>query len=347
MVWVVSPHVSRWLQVGSAFVVVFLTGCWVPAENEVVVYAALDREFSEPILKQFEQQTGIAVRAKYDVESTKTVGLVTRIIEERERPGCDVFWNNEILHTLRLDQLGLLSAYQSSRAEQFPASYRSAQGLWYGMAARARVLLVNREQVAEGERPQSLADLTDPRWRDRVGIAKPLFGTTATHAAVLFATWGDARAQEFFRRMKGNVRILSGNKQVAIAVGHGQLAFGLTDTDDAIIEVEQGRPVDIVFPDQQPGALGTLLIPNTVALVRGGPHARQAERLLEFLLTPAVEEQLAQGRSSQIPLQKSVSATARVLANRSVKWMEVDFAAAATAWEHAAGFLRDEFAAAD
>ena len=73
-------------------------------EKQVVVYAALDREFSEPILKQFEQQTGIRVLANYDVESTKTVGLTTRLIQEASNPQCDVFWNNEMLHTMRLWQ---------------------------------------------------------------------------------------------------------------------------------------------------------------------------------------------------------------------------------------------------
>ena len=250
-------------------------GCWAPSPREVVVYSALDREFSEPVLNDFQQQTGLVVRAQYDVESTKTVGLVRRIIQEQNRPVCDVFWNNEILHTLRLKKLGLLSEYRAANADDFPASYRSPTGHWYGLAARARVLLVNRQLVPQAEQPDSIEDLADPKWRDRVGIAKPLFGTTATHAAVLFSKLGEASAQEFFRNLKGQARILSGNKQVATAVGRGQLAFGLTDTDDAIIEVEQGQPVDIIFPDQDEAGLGALFIPNTVAIIRGGPHERE------------------------------------------------------------------------
>ena len=73
-----------------------LTGCWAAGDNEVVVYAALDREFSEPILDRFTADTGISVRAVYDKESTKTVGLTNRILGERKKPQCDLFWNNEI-----------------------------------------------------------------------------------------------------------------------------------------------------------------------------------------------------------------------------------------------------------
>lgn len=332
---------------GLLIVLAVAAGCWAPSRREVVVYAALDREFSEPVLNEFQQRTGLAVRAQYDVESTKTVGLVRRIIQEQHRPVCDVFWNNEILHTLRLERLGLLAAYQAPNAGDFRASYRSPTGHWHGLAARARVLLVNTQLVPAGELPDSIEDLADSKWRDRVGIAKPLFGTTATHAAVLFAAWGETRAQEFFQSLKGQARILSGNKQVAISVGRGQLAFGLTDTDDAIIEVEQGQPVAIVFPDQQESGIGTLFIPNTVAILRGGPHEQNAQQLIDFLLSPAVEQRLAQGPSAQIPLNHTVQEQPRILPDQPIRWMDVDFAAAADAWEPAEAFLRDLFAAAD
>ena len=81
-------------------------GCWSRSADEVVVYTALDREFSEPLLDEFQRQTGIRVLAKYDVESTKTVGLVNAIIQEQARPRCDVFWNNEIMHTLAAGEDG-------------------------------------------------------------------------------------------------------------------------------------------------------------------------------------------------------------------------------------------------
>ena len=115
---------------------------------------------------------------------------------------------------------------------------------------------MNTNQVPEERRPKSIRDLVDPQWYERCGIAKPLFGTTATHAACLFAAWGDDEAKEFFRGVKQNARIMSGNKQVAEAVAAGSLAFGLTDTDDALVEIEKGMPVAIVYPDQAADAGG-------------------------------------------------------------------------------------------
>lgn len=318
-------------------------GCWSAPQGQVVVYTALDREFSEPILRDFERQTGIRVLAKYDVESTKTVGLVNAILQERQRPRCDLFWNNEILHTLRLEREGLLEAYASPRADNFPPQYRSPEGSWYGLAARIRVLLVNTELVPEGERPQGLRDLTDPSWKGRVGIAKPLFGTTATHAAVLFAQWGEAEAQDFFRRLEQNAQILAGNKQVALAVSAGRIAVGWTDTDDAIIERDKGMPVEIIYPDQGDDQMGALFIPNTLALIKGSAHGAEAQKLLDYLLSPEVESRLAAGESAQFPLGKEVTTRSRAQGATPIRHMEADFSAAAAHWDAAASFLAETF----
>jgi iron(III) transport system substrate-binding protein len=323
-------------------------GCAPRSAQEVVVYTALDEEFSRPILEEFTRDTGIEVLVVPDVESTKSVGLTQRIMTERRRPRCDVFWNNEIVNTLRLEQAGLLAEYESPVAKAYDKQYRSPRGTWFGFAARARVLVVNTELVEEDERPTSIHDLTDEKWKDRVGIAKPLVGTTATHAACLFAAWGDEQAKEFFRAVKANARIMGGNKQVARAVAEGELAFGLTDTDDAIVEIESGMPVAIVFPDQTgDDALGTLLIPNTLSVIKGAPHRDAAEKLLEYLLSSDVEERLAEGPSAQFPLNRNAKLTSRVMPKEGIKRMEVDFQAAAKQWDAAAEFLKEEFATAE
>ncbi len=83
-------------------------------------------------------------------------------------------------------------------------------------------------------------------------MARPLFGTTATHFAVLRENQGKRGHARTSRIDHDNAVILSGNKQVAMAVSAGQVAWGLTDTDDAIIEKDNGMPVAIVFPDQAP-----------------------------------------------------------------------------------------------
>jgi len=316
-----------------------------PKESQrVVVYTALDRSFSEPILRKFQEETGIEVLAKYDTESTKTVGLVNAIRAEKARPRCDVFWNNEIVNTMRLKEEGLLQPCRPETARSFPETFKDPDGYWYGLAARARVLLVNTDLVAEGEEPASILDLAKKRWKGRTGIAKPLFGTTATHVACLFAYWGEEETESFLQSLLENqIQIHGGNKQVALAVSEGRLAWGLTDTDDAIIEVERGKPVKMIYPDGTKDGVGVLFIPNTLSLVKEAPHPDEGKRLIGYLLSPKVEQQLAEGASAQIPLNPQVQAEARVKTPKELKSMEVDFEKAACLFEKAAATVEEHF----
>jgi iron(III) transport system substrate-binding protein len=316
----------------------------------VVLYCAQDREFTESVLGDFTAQGGPPVAPKYDTEANKSVSLVEELVREAARPRCDVHWNNEILGTIRLQRQGLLEPYDSPSAAPYPAWAKAPDHTWHAFASRARVLAVNTKLVPEAERPRSILDLTDPKWRGKVAMAKPQFGTTATQAACLFEVLGPEAAKQFFRGLKANgVQIVPGNKQAAEGVGEGRFAVALTDTDDALEEVHAGRPVSIVFPDHtgRPDhpRLGTLFIPNTVAVVKGCPNPDGARRLVDYLLSPAVEKRLAEGGGYQIPLSPEVKANlpAALAPARTAKPMEVDFARAADRWAEAQAFLAEEF----
>ncbi len=317
-------------------------------EREVVVYTALDEDFSRPILEDFTKQTGIQVRAAYDTESTKTVGLTNRIRAEANRPRCDVFWNNEILNTLLLQHEGLLQPCRPTptNAADYPERYRDPESYWFGFAGRARVLIVNTQLVKPDEIPTSVRDLGEARWKGRAGIAKPLFGTTASHVACLFAVLGEDPAKELLHAWKANdVRVLGGNKACAETVGAGNLALALTDTDDAVTEVDAGRPVRLVFPDGGTGQMGTLLLPNTLALVKGCPHPEAGRQLINYLLSAEVEGELARGPSAQIPLGRKAKERSRVADLKDLRPMEVDYHKAAEEFPAAAKYIEGVFLA--
>lgn len=272
--------------------VLLAAGCATQQSPIVVVYTSVDQPYSEPALKAFEEQSGILVRAIYDTEATKTTGLVSRLMAERRRPQADVFWSSEIAQTLWLREQDILARYTSPAAADIPAAYRDPDGYWTGVGLRARILLVNTDRLSASEYPDSIYDLLDPHWQSgKVGLANPLFGTTATHAAALYAALQPGEARAYFEALRDQgVRVLDGNSVVRDMVANGDLAAGLTDTDDAYVAVRQGKPVEIVFPDQE--GLGTLLIPNTIALVAGAPHSKQGQALIDFLLSQEVENLL-------------------------------------------------------
>jgi iron(III) transport system substrate-binding protein len=161
--------------------------------RSVTVYVSTDRVFSEPVLRQYEQRSGVKVNPVYDTEETKSTGLANRLLAERNRPQADVFWSNEPVRTLVLKSRGVLAPYQSPNAEGIPAALMDPQHFWTGFSARIRVIAFNTKLVKADQAPRSVFDLAEPQWKDQVAMADPRFGSTSFHVAALYALAGDAK----------------------------------------------------------------------------------------------------------------------------------------------------------
>jgi iron(III) transport system substrate-binding protein len=325
------------------------------ATPRVVLYCAQDEEFAVGLLDTFRQRTALPVAVKFDTEKAKSVSLYAELVHEKTRPRCDVFWNNEILSTIRLQRLGMLEPYDSPSAASYPSWARPADRTWTAFAQRARVLVVNTRLVSDAERPAGMLELTAPRWRGRVVMAKPLHGTALTQAVSLFEVLGPEKARAYYRGLKANgLQEAPGNKQVAEWVGAGRtprgdtVAIGVTDTDDALAEVAAGRPVAVVFPDAQSKieGMGTLFIPNTLGILKGSPNPDGARRLVDYLLSAEVEARLAEAASHQIPVNPAVQAPLppQMKTPQTTKGMKVDWDKAVERWDEAWKFLTEQFA---
>ena len=196
--------------------------------------------------------------------------------------------------------------------------------------------------LKKADLPKSIFELMEPRWKGKVSLAYPLFGTTATHAAALFANLGKDKAKQYFQALKANgVKIVDGNASSRDRVADGTVAIGFTDTDDAYVAIKQGRPVDIVWPDKD--GMGTLLIPNTVALIKGGPNPEAGKKFIDFLLSKEVEQMLAFSDAGQIPVRADVKRPPHVPSPDKIKVMDVDFEEVAAQMEPSGRFLQKLF----
>ena len=272
------------------------------------IYVALDQQFSEPVLNGFAKELGIKLKQRHDAESNKTVGLVTAILEDRDQQRCSVFWNNEVAHTASLANKGVLEPYESPNAKDVPSRWRDPEHRWTAFAARARILVVNTELVPnKADWPTSYKDLTDPKWQGKCAIAKPKTGTTLTHFVSMWKLLGDDGMKQWIEDMQNNdVQFLPSNGATMRMVRDGKKAFAFTDTDDFHVAKLKGFPVACVFPDQQADGIGTMLIPNSVALIKGGPDQENAKRLIDKILARDTEALLAAADGAQIPLRTGV-----------------------------------------
>lgn len=281
---------------GALALLLCLTATGCGAKKEVVVYTAVDQVFADQIFAMFEQETGIKVKAVYDTEANKTTGLTNRIAAEAEHPVCDVFWNNEFIQTIDLEQKGMLAAYESPSAADIPAYYKSEDHMWTAFGGRARVFLVNTKLLAPDNYPTSIYDFATGDYEGKqLALAYPMFGTTRTMAAAIYAQLGAEEGRKYFEQVKAKgVQIVDGNSVTKDMAASGQVAVGFTDTDDAKEAIEDGAEVVMIYPDQGVDDMGTMMTPSTLAMIKGAPHEDTAQAFIDFVLSEKVERKLVE-----------------------------------------------------
>jgi iron(III) transport system substrate-binding protein len=245
-----------------------LTSC-APKPAEVVVYASQDQVYAEPILQDFSRSTGSKARPVYDSEAVKTVGLAVRLVREKSNPQCDVFWNNEALRTHQLEERGVVEK-------------------WAAFGYRSRRVVINTNLLPLARAPKTFGALTNAEWRGRIAMAYPVFGTTAAHFLALRQHWGVNHWETWCRTLQGNKPlIVDGNSVVVRFVGRGEAWIGLTDSDDVAAGQRAGLPITALPLTEE-----SLLIPNTVAIIRGARNPAAAQALFDYLQKPVVIERL-------------------------------------------------------
>ena len=321
------------------FLIALITGSCNNNLNEVVVYTTVDQIFSEPILKDFEKESGIVVKAVYDTEETKSTGVLNRLIAEKDNPQCDLFWSGDPVRTIVLKNKGITSPYQSAAANDIDVVFKDPDNHWTGFSARARVLIYNKNLLEKDHIPQSIFDLTKEKFKGEVAIANPLFGTTTFHIAALFTAVGNEKAKQFLTDLKSNqVVIASSNGDVKKRVVQGEVSCGLTDTDDAFAAILEGEPVDMIFLDQD--IIGSLIMPNTVSLIANSPNPDNGKKLIEYLLEKQTESKLAH-LCAQIPLREGVRTPKYLPAIKDIRPMSIDYSRTAIKMEEIQPFIKN------
>lgn len=324
-------------------------------EGSVVVYCSVDTAFAKPILKTFEERTGIKVHYVGDTEAGKTTGLVNKLLAEKDAARADVWWSGEIFGTMQLAAGGVLAPYKPASAEDIPTQYRDPAGLWTAFGLRGRVIAYDPNRTKKEDLPQRWSDLALPKYKGRFAMADPRFGTTRGHMAALFDLWGEDRMRSFYESLRANdYRRADGNSHAVLLLSRGVVEFAATDTDDVIVAKARGDSIDVVYPsldlpdgeaeasDAQAGDAhkvgGTLWIPCSVAMTRDAPHPLAAKQLIEYLASAEIEVKLYQSESRNVPVRPAL----REKLNAEVPAEAVvDYAAAARAMERSDKLVRE------
>ncbi len=268
-------------------------------ENTVTVYVSADEQLARSIFAEFTAKTGIEVAWVGDTEASKTTALVQRLLREQDDPVADVFWSSEILGTMQLSEANVLAPCTSSVGKTWPEQYRASDYTWFAFSPRARVIAYDPQKIVQSALPEYWWEYSE------AVMADPRFGTTGTHLAVL--SLFPEQFQVFLNKKRPQT-LLGGNAATVQAVIDGSATFAMTDSDDVHAGIARGASIAMHYPKHHngPGG-GTLLIPNTVAVIENCKHAKNASAFIDFMLSDYVEIFLAESPSHNIPIQPKVA----------------------------------------
>jgi len=263
----------------------------VPTEGSVVIYVEAPRRSARPLLKLFEEQSGIKVSAVYQEELGARFYDVLKAEAQARR--VDLFWGTSPLTAIALQRAELTTPFRIVTARTIPGQYRDPGFHWTGFAVNPRVIIYNDQLVERSQAPRSIEDFNRLPWGGKGAIARIARGTPAFQAAALVSLWGAERGRQFFDTLlaSGN-RIVEEDSEVLQAVTAGESLWGFIDLDQEICARRRNEPVHIFFPDRL--SLGAIVPPWVAVLLRGAPNMAQAKGLFGFLFTTDSAWQLGQ-----------------------------------------------------
>lgn len=272
----------------------------------IVLYSGRREPLILPLIERFRRETGIAVT----VRSGSIGELANLVLEERGRPRADAILSNEVSVLEVLRREGVLDPYLSAATRQVPIEFRARDGTWIGLSARAHVLVVNRDRLAEWglPAPNSMLDLAHPRWRGR--IVMPAFTNEYVVAwlSALRIARGDGETEAFFHRLRDNRPILvAGGTQVRQAVARGEAAVGIANNYYYHLQVAEGSGnIAVIYPDQGPSGMGVLYSPTGIGIILGGPNPAGARRLVNFLAADRQAQEFYARTNYEYPILQGV-----------------------------------------
>ncbi len=295
-------------------------GTPVGSAGTVTIYSGRNEKLIGDLVAQFERATGIDAEVRYG----DTAELAATILEEGDKSPADLFWAQDAGALGAVAREDRLTALPDDLLQRVDARFRSKQGLWAGTSGRARVLVYNTEQLTEADLPASVFDLTDAKWKGKIGWA-PTNGSFQSFVTALRVLRGDDAARAWLEGIKANEPVtFEGNSPIVRAVGAGEIAVGLVNHYYLYeIKAEEGEDFPAANHFFAPGDPGNLVNVAGVGILRTAKHAEQALRFADYLLSREGQEYFAE-RTFEYPLLEGVKPRADLVPLDEIQGPDID-----------------------
>ncbi|MEX2545925.1 MAG: iron ABC transporter substrate-binding protein [Phycisphaeraceae bacterium] len=290
-----------------AFVLILILGRPGPADDELVLYAGRSRALIEPIVEQFQEQTGIRVRPRYG----NTAELAMALREAGERARADVFWAQDAGGLGALVGAGLLSPLSDELLDRVEPHYRHPEGLWVATSGRARVLAYAPDRIDEANLPDSVFDLSDERYRGRVAWA-PTNASFQAFVTAMRRQHGEEAARDWLTAMQANEpRAYANNTGILEGIAAGEVDLGITNHYYLLRRLAEDPDYPVAQRSFERGDIGNLLNIAGVAQLTAARNPDTAQQFIAFILSPEAQQYFA-SETMEYPVVESVESEAGV-----------------------------------
>lgn len=299
-------------------------------QGKLVIYSGRSEALIQPVVDAF--------RAKHpNVEVLLKVGsnsqLANALIEEKANPQADLFITTELFTAQSLAQQDVFQPYQAVGGENLPAEFVGPNNTWTGLTRRARVLMYNTDLLAAQEAPQSILELTDPKWKGQIAAAGSTNGSMQTQIAAMRQLLGENVTEEWLQGLLANdVTFFGGHTDVRKAVGAGEFKIGLVNHYYYYLQKAEGSPVNIVFPDQDEGEIGLITNATAAGVVAGTKNLPAAQAFMDYLVSPDGQKLFAE-LNYEYPLLPGVALHPDVQPLDGLRLSDVDVVQAALEYD--------------
>lgn len=254
---------------------------FAPAEeNRLYIYTSHNADIYEPIIKEFEERTGIWVQ----IETGGTRELLTELSSGTSDTSCDLIFGGGV------DSLeaykDLFTPYESSLLENVNDAYVSSDDYWTPFSSLPIVLIYNPKLVRKNP-PSSFSNLLDLAWQGKIAFANPEVSGSAftVLSALLQILPGEDKAllQAFSDNLGGS--LISSSELVPLEVANGNCYIGITLEETALRCIAEGYDISYVYPSE-----GTCALPDGLAILAGCAHEENAKRFIDFVLSKDVQQ---------------------------------------------------------
>lgn len=267
--------------------------------DELTIYSGRNENLVRPILERFTKDTGIKIKVRYG----DTAELAATILEEGRKTKADVFFSQDAGALAALDNEGLLGPMPAV-VDTVDSRFKDPENEWVGVTGRVRVMAYNTGKLKPEDIPDSVFELTDPKWKDRVGFP-PSNASFIAFVSALTEQNGRDRVKQWLEDMKANgAKRFDNNILTVEAVGNGEIDLGLVNHYYLYAEFKQkGRSVPVAnhYPD------GTFVNVAGVGILRGTKKSGDAQKFVEYMLGRTAQEYF-RDETSEYPLAAGVEA---------------------------------------